>query len=267
MRIAAVQHDIVWEDPSANFARLGPMIAEAASSRAQLVVLSEMFSTGFSIAAERIAEAVEGPSERFLREQAARHHVWVCGSIPQRRGSDGRPVNQFVLAGPDGAVARYAKLHPFSFAGEHEHYASGDETITVEIEGVRVTPFVCYDLRFADDFWAVGPGTDVFVVVANWPEGRRAHWQALLTARAIENQAYVVGVNRVGSGDGLAYAGDSRVIDPMGETLAGAAKTEMVLVADVHPAVVRETRERFPFLADRRAERATHLEPGRLSHA
>lgn len=267
MRVAAVQHDIVWEDPPANFARLAPMIAEAAAARAHLVVLSEMFSTGFSMAAERIAEPLEGPSERFLAEQAARHRLWVCGSIPQRREPDGRPVNQFVLAGPDGLVARYAKLHPFSFAGEDQHYASGDQTITVEIEGTRVTPFVCYDLRFADDFWAVGPGTDVFVVVANWPESRRAHWQALLTARAIENQTYVVAVNRVGAGDGLPYAGDSRIIDPMGEVLATGAKTETVLVADVHPAVVRETRERFPFLADRRAGRATHLEPGRLSRA
>jgi len=252
VKVAAVQHDIVWEDPDANFAHLEPMVAAAAGQGARLVVLTEMFATGFSMAAERIAEpAVGGRSAEFLAVSAAKHGVWLCGSIPERRDG-GRPCNQLVLAGPDGTAHRYAKIHPFSYAGEHEHYEAGTATLTVDVEGVRVSPFVCYDLRFPEEPRSVAEETDLYVVVANWPAARRRHWRVLLQARAIENQAYVVGVNRVGSGDGLDYAGDSMIVDPMGEVLASAAGGEAVLVADVDPAVVRQVRTSLPFLADRR---------------
>ena len=252
MKVAAVQHDIVWEDPDANFAHLEPMVAAAAGQGARLVVLTEMFATGFSMAAERIAEpAVGGRSAEFLAVSAAKHGVWLCGSIPERRDG-GRPCNQLVLAGPDGTAHRYAKIHPFSYAGEHEHYEAGTATLTVDVEGVRVSPFVCYDLRFPEEPRSVAEETDLYVVVANWPAARRRHWRVLLQARAIENQAYVVGVNRVGSGDGLDYAGDSMIVDPMGEVLASAAGGEAVLVAEVDPAVVRRVRTALPFLADRR---------------
>ncbi len=252
MRVAAVQHDIVWEDPAANFARLAPFISEAAGSGARLVLLTEMYSVGFTMATDRVAEPVGGPSTEFLVDQAARHGVWICGSVPERPEGQDRPFNRAVLAGPDGTVHRYAKIHPFTFAGEHEHYAAGDERVTVEIEGVRVSLYVCYDLRFADEFWEVGPDTDLFVVVANWPAARRRHWTSLLLARAIENQCYVAGVNRVGSGDGLDYAGDSRIVDPMGEIVAEAGSDETIIAADVDPARVTEVRAALPFAADRR---------------
>ena len=125
--------------------------------------------------------------------------------------------------------------------------------MTIEIEGLRVSPLVCYDLRFADEFWQLATATDLYLVPANWPEARRLHWQALLQARAIENQAYVVGCNRVGEGGGLSYSGDSRIVDPLGELLATAARTESILLADVSAAHVTATRERFQFLRDRRA--------------
>ncbi len=252
MRVAAVQHDIVWEDPAANFARLAPFISEAAGSGARLVLLTEMYSVGFTMATDRVAEPVGGPSTEFLVDQAARHGVWICGSVPERPEGQDRPFNRAVLAGPDGTVHRYAKIHPFTFAGEHEHYAAGDERVTVEIEGVSVSLYVCYDLRFADEFWEVGPDTDLFVVVANWPAARRRHWTSLLLARAIENQCYVAGVNRVGSGDGLDYAGDSRIVDPMGEIVAEAGSDETIIAADVDPARVTEVRAALPFAADRR---------------
>jgi predicted amidohydrolase len=254
LRVAAVQHDIVWEQPDANFDALAPRIAAAAASGARLVVLSEMFATGFSMAADRIAEREGGPTASFLAEQARAHRVHVCGSVPERPlgGADALPGNVFVLASPDGSTRRYRKLHPFSYAGEHEHYAAGDAVVTWDLEGVRVTPFVCYDLRFADEFWRAAGATDCYVVVANWPESRRAHWRTLLRARAIENQAYVVGVNRVGEGGGLTYAGDSAVIDPMGEVLASGAGAPTTLLADVDPAVVAKVRRELPFLPDRR---------------
>jgi predicted amidohydrolase len=253
VKVAAIQHDIVWEDRDANFARLAPLIADAARSDARLVVLSEMFSTGFSMHTERVAEQVDGPSARFLARQANDHGVWVCGSIPEVQPGDALPSNTLVLAAPDGTVHRYCKIHPFTYGGEHEQYAAGDRHVTVDIEGVRCTLFVCYDLRFADEFWARATVTDCYVIVANWPAPRRDHWRTLLRARAIENQAYVVGVNRVGHGGKLDYAGDTAVIGPFGEEMAEAdGPTETTLVADLDPAVVAATRTTYPFLADRR---------------
>ena len=128
----------------------------------------------------------------------------------------------------------------------------GDEFLTVEIDGLRVSVFVCYDLRFADEFWVRAPGTDVYLVPANWPQPRHEHWRALLRARAIENQAYVVGVNRVGTVKDLSYSGDSAIIDPLGRTLAEASIGPSVLVAEVDAAEVRRVRAELPFLADRR---------------
>jgi predicted amidohydrolase len=253
VKVAAVQHDIVWEDRDATLARLGPMVAAAAAGGARLVVLSEMFAVGFSIETARLSEPPGGPTTQWLVDQAADHGVWICGSLPELGPDDERPANQLVLAGPDGSVQRYAKIHPFSYSGEDGRYRAGTDLVTVEIEGTRTALFVCYDLRFADDLWRVAPQTDLYVIPANWPASRRHHWRSLLVARAIENQAYVVGVNRVGTGGRLEYAGDSSIVDPMGEVLATGAGAETILVADVDPAVVAKTRERYPFMADRRS--------------
>jgi predicted amidohydrolase len=252
--VAALQHDIVWEDPAANFARLAPRIEAAAADGARLVVLSEMYATGFSMDADRIAEPDDGPSCEFLVEQAARHQVWVGGSVPSVAPDATRPSNCFVLASPDGAVHRYRKIHPFSYGGEHEVYDAGAQHVVVDVDGLRVALFVCYDLRFADEFWDLAPNVDCYLVPANWPASRRDHWRTLLRARAIENQAYVVGVNRVGSGGGLEYAGDSMIVGPFGEILQEAPQpVEVTLRAELDAAVVAATRERYPFLADRRA--------------
>ena len=147
----------------------------------------------------------------------------VPGDPADAPADDQRPYNSFVLAGPDGTVHRYRKIHPFSFGGEEKYFRPGTDFVTVDVEGLRVSLFVCYDLRFADEFWQLAHDTDVFLVPANWPAKRRLAWTTLLQARAIENQAYVVGVNRVGDGNGIAYSGDSRIVDPLGELLATAA--------------------------------------------
>jgi len=231
---------------------VAPMIAAAAADGARLVVLTEMYASGFSMAAERIAEPVGGRSTQFLVDQAQQHGVWIAGSVAVQPDDEDKPFNRLVLAAPDGATHMYDKIHPFSYSGEHEHFGAGDRSLTVDVEGVRTSFFVCYDLRFADEFWARALDTDLYVVVANWPQSRRSHWQALLPARAIENQAYVVGVNRVGDGNGTPYAGDSVIIDPLGETLAVAAPGEHVIAAEIDPARVQEVRKRYPFLQDRR---------------
>ena len=204
MLTAVIQHDIVWTDAPATRRHVEPLVAQAAAAGARLVVLTEMFATGFCMDPELVAEAPAGPTESWLVEQACRHDTWLVGSIAQRADADAgdrRAVNVAVVAGPDGQRYRYEKMHPFSYAGEHEHYRPGDKPLTVEIDGVRTSIFICYDLRFADDFWALAHDTDCYVVVANWPEPRREHWRALLRARAIENQAYVVAANRVGAVD------------------------------------------------------------------
>ena len=257
MRIAAVQHDIVWEDREANFARLAPQVARAVGAGAELVLLTETFSTGFSMT-PGIGEPEGGPSAQFLAGQAAEHGVWVAGTCPEIEPGEELPYNSFVLAGPDGVTHRYRKLHPF--AAERDRFRSGAGPVTVVVGDLRVTPFICYDLRFANVFWDAGPGTDVFLVPANWPSARRQHWTTLLRARAIENQAYVVGVNRVGTaGDGTEHAGDSRIVSPTGELLATAAGVETIVLADVDPAEVAATRDRFRFMMDRRdlADRST----------
>jgi predicted amidohydrolase len=253
IQVAAIQHDIAWEDGPATYRMVTPAIAAAADRGARLVLLTEMFATGFSMAVETIAEKPDGPTTEFLLQRAQAAGAWVGGSIPTW-WPDGtsRPRNVFTLAGPDGTVHRYAKLHPFSYAKEHEIYEPGDQRITVDIDGVRVTPFVCYDLRFANAFWDRAPGTDLYTVVANWPEVRREAWMALLRARAIENQAYVVGANRVGEGGGQTYSGDSAIYDPLGHPLATASKSEAILMAPVDPDHVAAVRARYPFLPDRR---------------
>jgi predicted amidohydrolase len=258
MRVAIVQHDIVWEDGEATRGHLEPLVAKAAGDGARLVVLTEMFAKGFSMNVDVVSEPQGGPTEQWLLGQAAQHGCWLVGSISQRPADappGTRAGNVAVLAGPGGEVRRYAKIHPFSFSREDDFYEGGSEFLTVEIEDLRVSVFVCYDLRFADEFWALARDTDCYVVVANWPQERRDHWNVLVRARAIENQAYVVAANRVGSAGRsgrLHYVGDSVIVDPFGldctEPLAG----EGILAADVDPQRVVEVRSKYPFLADRR---------------
>ena len=256
MRVAAIQHDIAWCDRQANFAHLAPLVAGAASSGARLILLSETFSTGFATDRDDLGEPEGGPSSQFLVEQARLHDVWIGGSCPEiardAPDDDQRPYNTLVLAAPDGTQHRYRKIHPFTYGGETKHFNAGDQFVTVDVDGLRVTLFVCYDLRFAVEFWKLADATDVYLVPANWPEARRVAWMALLQARAIENMAYVIGCNRVGNGNGLPYSGDSRIIDPLGEVLASASQTESILLADVRAEHVAEVRDRFRFLQDRR---------------
>ena len=252
LRIAAVQCDVAWEDRAANLGRAARDVAAAADQGARLVVFPEMFPTGFSMRTEVVAEPEDGPTAAFLHEQAVTRGVHVGGSFACSAAGRDRPVNRFLLAAPTGVDTVYDKLHPFSYSGEGEHYAPGREIVTTSVDGVRVTPFVCYDLRFADVFWDAAADTDAYVVVASWPAARKQHWRALLAARAIENQAYVVGVNRTGTGGGVAYEGGSVVFAPFGEVVGAAGTGPELLVATVDPDEVGEVRSRYPFLADRR---------------
>ncbi|GJM39265.1 MAG: amidohydrolase [Acidimicrobiales bacterium] len=251
VRIAGIQHDIVWEKPAENFANATPMIEAAVDDGAAMVVLSEMWSTGFSMNSVEIAERPDGPTSTFMKETAARTGAWIVGSFPEHTEGYDRPTNRLLMAGPAGEDHRYSKIHPFTYAREDEHYAAGRERLTVEVEGVRVTPLICYDLRFTDLFWNQAATTDCYIVPANWPAARQLHWSTLLRARAIENQAYVVGVNRVGSAGRLDYSGDSVIVDPLGAVIEAAPGEVTTIIGDIDPAVVAQVREDFPFMQDR----------------
>lgn len=251
MRIALLQYDIAWADRETNFATVSSMLTEAKRAGARLALLPEMFSTGF-VMDSAIAEPEGGPSSRFLIEQATRNDMWVAGTCPERTDDDGRPYNSFVVASPGGQVERYRKIHPFSHGGEDRVFRPGKTHRTILVDDLKVSLFVCYDLRFADEFWTLARETDLFLVPANWPASRAEHWEALLRARAIENLAYVAGCNRIGRGGNLDYRGHSMAIDPWGRTIAEADASRAVVIADIDPATVSDTRARYRFLDDRR---------------
>jgi predicted amidohydrolase len=252
VNVIALQFDIAWEDKPSNFAKVRSLLAQAAPARDSLVVLPEMFATGFSMNADAIAEEYGGPTERFLADTAKELGVYLVGGAAMR-GRDRRARNKALVFSPAGEpLAFYAKMHPFTLGGEGEHYAAGQQPVVFRWGDCTVSPFICYDLRFPEIFReAVATHRpELFVVIASWPEKRISHWRPLLQARAIENQAYVVGANRVGRDPYYAYAGRSLIIDPQGEILADAGNTESFVHAQLDLAGLRKYREGLPFLAD-----------------
>ena len=252
MRAALVQMDLAWEEWPANHARAAQHLKRAADAGADLAILPEMFASGFSMNVAKTAQPPGGPTEQWLRGMARGLGLSLLAGVAETGAP--LPVNSALLVSPEGEVRRYHKIHPFSYAGEERVFGGGSRVVTWEIAGARVTPLVCYDLRFPEPFRLAASETDVYAVIANWPDRRRAHWQTLLRARAIENQAFVLGVNRVGDGDGIHYAGDSAAISPWGETLASAAEIETVLMVDLDPKEVESSRARFSALRDRRPD-------------
>jgi predicted amidohydrolase len=252
LELALIQHDIVWEDAERTIAAVRPLVLDAAEQGANLISLTEMWSSGFSMNTERVAEPSDGPTASAMHTLAAETGAWIAGTFPERQRDGSRPTNRFLLAGPQGQDHRYSKTKPFSFANEDQHYASGQPIEPVTVHGIRISPFICYDLRFADLFWNAAIETDLFLIPANWPATRYHHWRSLLLARAIENQTFVAGVNRVGTGGGLDYRGDTMIIDPLGEVLAQGAPGETATVrATINAETVAAVRLQFPFLNDR----------------
>lgn len=252
MRFFAVQFDIAWEDKPANHRRMEAMIREADLPEGSFVLLPELGDTGFSFNLDRI---VDDSSLAWARRVATRFGVYVQAGYAER-GEDGYGRNCASLVDPTGEVlATYRKVYPFSFGREIEHFRGGDRLVVKRCGPFMTCPLICYDLRFPE-LWRLGAleGAEVFTIGASWPAARQAHWRALLIARAIENQAYVVAVNRVGEDPHLAYAGGSIVVSPKGEVLAEGGREETVISADLAPAPLRDWRDRFPALRDVRRE-------------
>jgi predicted amidohydrolase len=251
MKVYCCQLDIAWEDKAKNFKKVRAQLAAERPEPGSLVVLPEMFSTGFSMNVEQICEEETPGAEQFIRDVAKEFGVVAMGGIVTR-GEDRKGLNEALVVSPEGkTLARYAKIHPFSLGGELEHYSRGTSLESCEWSGLKAVPFICYDLRFPEIFrTAVREGAEMFVVIANWPIRREMHWVRLLEARAIENLAYVVGVNRTGKDPKLVYRGRTMIIDPHGNIMVEAGAFEGIISADIDPEVVRNWRRDFPALTD-----------------
>lgn len=251
MNVHLVQIDSVWEDRSANHAKARQLIANAHPLPGSLIILPETFSTGFSMNLAVTAEPENGPTEQFLREMAAQYQSCVIGGVVTAT-SDGLGMNQALALAPDGSVlARYTKNYPFSLGGEDKAHVAGSGLALLEWQGLRIAPLICYDLRFPElARTAVRAGAEVLVFIAAWPVKRIQHWITLLQARAIENLAYVIGVNRCGTDPEFTYTGRSLVVDPHGLIIADAAEQEHVITARIDPVVLHNWRSQFPALRD-----------------
>jgi predicted amidohydrolase len=253
MKVFCCQLDIVWENKIANYKRVSTLLASARPDPGSLVVLPEMFSTGFSMNVPGIQESEPSGTLTFLAQTARESGVCVVAGLVTA-GADGRGRNQSVVISPEGReIRRYSKMQPFTLGTESDHYAAGTEVITFPWGGFTCAPFICYDLRFPELFRAaVLKGAQLFVVIANWPVMRAAHWVTLLQARAIENLAYVVGVNRAGSDPMHHYPGRSLVVNPQGEIIADAGVNEGIVSAEIDSETVVSWRREFPALEDMR---------------
>ncbi len=244
LTVALIQTALYWESPTANLAMLEEKIAEI-TQKVDLIVLPEMFTTGFSMKPEALAEPMNLTTFKWMRQMAEQSGAVLTGSyIVQEKG---QYFNRLLWMPPNGEYDYYDKRHLFRMGKEHEHYTEGRRRIIKEINGWRICPLICYDLRFP--VWARNQDLayDVLLYVANWPAVRRGPWNTLLQARAIENLSYVLGVNRVGEdGHGVAHSGDSVVIDFKGDLLTDRDSAEKTVIYTLDKDALMSFRERFP---------------------
>lgn len=270
LTITTIQADLVWEDKAANLARFEEKIY-GVNEKMEVVVLPEMFSTGFSMKPRELAESMEGKTVGWMKRVAAGKKIILTGSLIIEE--EGHYYNRLVWMLPNGQYGYYDKRHRFAFAGEDKHFSQGNRRLIASVKGWKINLQVCYDLRFpvwarqqmnsthmprlkGDQMVEEGNGQraveyDLLINVANWPERRSHAWKTLLTARAIENQCYVVGLNRVGEdGNGIYHSGDSMVVDPMGEVLYQKSHEEHIHTITLSRQQLDETRTKLPFLQD-----------------
>ncbi|MFT3785631.1 MAG: carbon-nitrogen family hydrolase [Tepidisphaeraceae bacterium] len=251
LSVACVQFDIQWHDKPANHARVRSLLASARVLPGSLVVLPEMFDVGFTMDTGVAQDEPIGPTGRFLSELASElKSTVIAGYVGQ--DDAGRPVNQAGVFSPEGRrVGRYIKTYPFGPGGEDKHYAAGHGPELFELDGVIVAPMICYDLRFPELFrTARERGAELFVLIANFPASRVEHWLTLARARAIENQAWMIAVNRIGKDPTTSYIGRTVVIEPQGTIVADAGSSESVLKAEIDVNAARTWREQFPVWRD-----------------
>jgi predicted amidohydrolase len=248
LNVTLIQADIVWEDKEANLKQYQSFI-EGIQDKKEVVVLPEMFSTGFSMNTRELAEPMDGPTIQWMKHMTKQHRCILTGSLIIEEGEN--YYNRLLWVQPDGVIYHYDKRHLFAYAEEHSHFTPGEKRLIVSVKGFRICPMVCYDLRFP--VWARNRDEeyDVLLYVANWPERRSVAWRTLLQARAIENLSYVVGVNRVGADmKWLNYRGDSAVYGPLGEKITEISETAGVTTVTLAKDLVDNIRNQLPFLND-----------------
>jgi len=251
LSVTLIQSNLYWENKAANLQQFEEKIASIRQP-AQVVVLPEMFSTGFSMKPAELAETMDGPTVQWMKRIAAQHKIILTGSLIIE--ADQQYYNRLLWVLPNGTVGIYDKRHRFAFAGEDRFYTAGNKRLITSVNGWKFNLQICYDLRFP--VWARQqttdmPEFDVLLYVANWPERRSHAWKSLLIARAIENQCYVIGVNRVGKdGNDIEHSGDSMLVDPLGEVLFTEAGKEFISTHLLDKEKLTEVRSRFPFWKD-----------------
>ncbi|MGN0154452.1 MAG: carbon-nitrogen family hydrolase [Lachnospiraceae bacterium] len=253
MKVGLTQMDIVWEDKEKNMEKARKLMEQAAKQGVELLVFPEMTLTGFtmntSLAGE---EMLFSPTLRFFKETSRQYHMAMAFGFVEDFGEE--YYNKLMIVSEGRVIYDYDKIHPFNYGEEGKHYIGGHEVKTASLKDMEISGFVCYDLRFPEIFQAVSGQADMILVIANWPKERVLHWETLLRARAIENQCYIIGVNRVGKGNGLEYMESSMAFDPMGERLTKAHSKSELMVVDVDAENVRELRRQYPFKEDRQMD-------------
>jgi predicted amidohydrolase len=254
MKIALIQLDIAWESKEANYKKAELFAKKASEEKCDVVVFPEMFNTGFSMNVSAIAESENGETNLVLSEIAKKHGIYLIAGFPMKEQNEEKGRNIAVVYDRKGIrIAAYTKIHPFSFSGEDKYYIAGNDTVIFSIDSIPCSIFICYDLRFPEVFRKVTKNVQAIFVIANWPASRKDHWETLLKARAIENQCFIIGVNRTGTdGNGIHYPGASHIFDPSGNDILYGNDKEEFLTGKINPAEVAEIRSRFPFLKDMR---------------
>lgn len=252
MKIGLAQINIAWEDKNSSKETCLNMIKEASSRGIDLLIFPEMTLTGFTMNAIGLGDRKTETVDWFKKQSKAFNLNTVFG---YPAFTDGIGENHLsIVSDSGGELLNYTKIHPFSFGEESKFYRGGSSISYTNLDGFTVSAFICYDLRFPEVFQIASKKAELIIVIANWPEARREHWMTLLKARAVENQCYIAGVNRVGSDKTLCYSGDSMVIDPLGNVLVHESKSEKLLEAEINAAFVKKLREEFNTKSDRKED-------------
>lgn len=255
MKIGLGQLDIVWENKRENKIKCEKMIKEAKEKGVDFIIFPEMTLTGFSMNTDFIAEIKEeSESLQFFKKQAKENNIAIGFGIVFK-GVGKKANNNFIIVNENGEeICDYTKIHPFSFGEEERHYKKGNKLSDCIIKGTRVSPLICYDLRFPEVFQVCSNKSELIVIIANWPHQRRAHWFTLLKARAIENQCFIAGINRCGFENGVQYMGDSMIVDPYGEIITRPSDKEGIIIKDIDTSIAYQYRNEFKLKEDRRVK-------------
>lgn len=254
MRVGLAQMDMKWENKEDNILKAEDMIEKAKEKGIEYLLFPEMSLTGFSMNTDLIGEStLEMQTIKIFSEYSRKYNMFL--GVGYVENSVNKAQNRFAVINPLGdVVANYAKIHPFSYGEESTYYIGGEKVEFCKVCDFTTTPFICYDLRFPEIFQIASKQSQFITVAANWPVSRRHHWITLLKARAIENQCYIAGVNRVGQGNGIEYSGDSMIVNPYGEIISSNIEGEGIVSAEIDCSSVRKYRESFRVKEDRREE-------------